>query len=135
MITADSDGDDGDSASDATSVAVHVLIIVHCVITVATTLFGAAQIWTHAQLISSGMTTNETANLLRYTYFRDAQGNLRNPFAKGYLRNWGSFLFGTCFSQLRSSETFDIEAAPILINAIQKALPEKHSDEQNKEQV
>jgi len=46
-------------------------------------------------LISFNITTNEVLNRYRYPHFKDQNGNIRNPFTKGFIKNWIEFLAPT----------------------------------------
>jgi palmitoyltransferase len=72
--------------------------------------FNSLQIYSHIILITHGWTTNEQYNMLRYLYFRDQSGNVRNPFGHGCMRNWLQFLCGVFGFTL---EMLDIEKAPM----------------------
>merc|ERR1711972_219431 len=93
-----------------------------------TTMFAFTQIWSHCRLIGNGYTTNETFNMLRYSYFRDRHGNVRNPFGNGWTKNWTIFCFERCNKKLRESKVIDIEQAPIVARAIQKKMGNEKKD-------
>ncbi|XP_057313765.1 uncharacterized protein LOC130655081 [Hydractinia symbiolongicarpus] len=46
---------------------------------------------TQLLMISINLTTNERINMKRYTYLRDDQGVFRNPYDRGFFKNWMEF--------------------------------------------
>ncbi|KAE8688147.1 Protein S-acyltransferase 24 [Hibiscus syriacus] len=57
-------------------------------------LFGVAALTSvQASQISHNITTNEMANVMRYSYLRDAGGLFRNPYEHGCRKNCSNFLF------------------------------------------
>jgi len=93
-----------------------LLVAMHCIATIATSVFVAMQLVTHIELITRGTTMNEVINMLRYRYFRDQKGNVRNPFDNGCLRNWYIFCCEACKQELKKPENkmVDIEKAKIV---------------------
>merc|ERR1719242_2990002 len=85
-----------DNIDDESLIFGNILILVFFILTFGTTLFILMQIVSHFKLITVGVTTNEFINMFRYNYFRDAEGNLRNPFKIGCIQNWTIFCFGSC---------------------------------------
>jgi len=103
------------------TVATNVLIL--CAVLMATpiAMFAVSQISAHCNLIRNGYTTNETVNMFRYQYFRDKNGNVRNPFGRGCLTNWALFCsLDRCSNTLRNKAPLDIEEAPIVARAVAK---------------
>jgi len=110
---------------DVQQIAINVLIIGFVINTTGTAMFAYTQIVSHCRLIGNGYTTNETFNMLRYQYFRDRHGNVRNPFGNGWLRNWTIFCFERCSKELRENKVIDIEKAPIVARAVKKNMDGK----------
>ncbi|KAH1067790.1 hypothetical protein J1N35_032777 [Gossypium stocksii] len=60
-----------------------------------------------ASQISQNITTNEMANIMRYSYLRGAGGQFKNPYDQGCLKNCTNFLFKGYNEDVEASE--DIE--------------------------
>merc|ERR1712130_242866 len=103
-----------------------ILISIYFILTLMTTMFVMMQIISHFNLITNGYTTNEFINMFRYNYFRDKQGNLRNPFGNGCRRNWTIFCFEDCNAKLKDEKVIDIENAPIVVRVAQKKNCDEH---------
>ena len=109
-----------------------VIISIYFIFAFITAVFVLAQIKTHIKLITNGYTTNEFLNMVRYNYFRDKNGNLRNPFYNGCIKNWYIFCFETCSIQIRNMDKMiDIENAPIIAYAVTKNDQDKLVDDNN----
>ena len=69
-------------------------------------------VYHHCMLIRTGLTLNEENNIAIFPEFRDHEGNIRNPYDNGCIKNCCSF-WCTCKKAIEEPQ-MDIDRAPII---------------------